>query len=64
MAAVPINDREIANVSTYVRNAWSNSASEVSEDDVARVRKETKEQKDQWIGEALEAEYLSNSSIN
>ena len=35
MAAVDIDDREIASVVTYVRQAWGNSASEVTEQEVA-----------------------------
>ena len=62
MVAVPINDREIANVSTYVRNAWGNSASEVFESDVADIRRNTAGQNEQWIGEALQSEYLSGAS--
>ena len=62
MIAVPINDREIANVSTYVRNAWGNSASEVFESDVADIRRNTAGQNEQWIGEALQSEYLSGAS--
>jgi mono/diheme cytochrome c family protein len=62
MAAVPINDREIANVSTYVRQAWSNDSSEVSEDQVARVREESSSQQEQWIGSALQSLYLTNTS--
>ena len=38
MAAVPISDREIANVSTYVRQAWGNTSSEVTEDFVTELR--------------------------
>ena len=64
MAAVPIDDREIANVVTYVRQAWGNDYGEMTTDEVATIRSDTVEQKDQWIGKALEAEYLSNSSIN
>ena len=62
MAAVPINDREIANVSTYVRQAWGNDSSEVSEDQVARVRDESSSQQEQWIGSALQSLYLTNTS--
>lgn len=62
MAAVPINDREIANVSTYVRQAWGNDSSEVSEDQVARVREESSSQQEQWIGSALQSLYLTNTS--
>ena len=53
MAAVPIDDREIANVSTYVRMAWGNTASEVTQEEVAKYRDETKEQQEQWTGEQL-----------
>ena len=62
MAAVPINDREIANVSTYVRQAWGNDFSEVKEDQVARVREESSSQQEQWIGNALQSLYLNNKS--
>ena len=62
MAAVPINDREIANVSTYVRQAWGNDYSEVKEDQVARVREESSSQQEQWIGNALQSLYLNNST--
>ena len=58
MAAVPINDREIANVSTYVRQAWGNDYSEVKEDQVARVREESSSQQEQWIGNVLQSLYL------
>ena len=64
MVAVPINNKEIANVTTYVRNAWGNSASEVTEEQVAKIRKDTSDQKDQWIGIELEAEYLTDSTVN
>ena len=62
MAAVPINDREIANVSTYVRQAWGNDYSEVKEDQVARVREESSSQQEQWIGNVLQSLYLNNST--
>ena len=62
MAAVPIDDREIANVSTYVRQAWGNDYSEVKEDQVARVREESSSQQEQWIGNALQSLYLNNST--
>ena len=41
MAAVPINDREIANVTTYVRKAWGNNSSEISTDEVSQFRQDT-----------------------
>ena len=53
MAAVPISDREIANVSTYVRQAWGNSSSEVTEDMVSSVRAAHSGKQDQWIGDEL-----------
>jgi mono/diheme cytochrome c family protein len=34
-----LSDTEIANVATFVRNAWGNSASSVTQHDVAQVRK-------------------------
>jgi len=62
MAAVPIDDREIANVVTYVRQAWRNDFGELTTDEVATIRSDTVDQKDQWIGEVLHSIYLSNSS--
>jgi len=55
MAAVPISDREISNVVTYVRQAWGNSSSEVSEGEVAKFRADSAEQQDQWTGDQLKA---------
>ena len=57
MAAVPISDREIANVSTYVRQAWGNSAPEVTEDLVSELRSEYSSKQDQWVGNELRALY-------
>jgi mono/diheme cytochrome c family protein len=37
-----LNDKEIAAVATYVRNAWGNAAPEVNADDVGSLRKELK----------------------
>lgn len=56
------SDRDIANVTTYVRQAWGNDATEVTEQEVANARADSAEQKDQWIGEALQSEYLSVAS--
>ena len=53
MAAVPISDREIANVSTYVRQAWGNDAPEILESEVS-AREESKGQIDQWTGDQPE----------
>jgi mono/diheme cytochrome c family protein len=62
MAAVPINDREIANVSTYVRQAWGNQASEVTEDAVSSVRAEFSDMQDQWVGDDLREQYSDSFS--
>jgi mono/diheme cytochrome c family protein len=62
MAAVPINDREIANVVTYVRQAWGNKASELSEDEVASFRSSSSDQLDQWTGEQLKSLYPESFS--
>jgi mono/diheme cytochrome c family protein len=53
MAAVPITDREIANVTTYVRQAWGNNAPEILESEVSTFRNESKDQIDQWTGDQL-----------
>ena len=60
MVAVDINDREIANVSTYVRNAWGNEASELTEDQVSKIRDSIADMQDQWTGVELQSEYLSD----
>jgi mono/diheme cytochrome c family protein len=33
-----LNDRQLADLLTYVRNSWGNQAGAVSEKDVAKVR--------------------------
>ncbi|MDA0343046.1 MAG: cytochrome c [Verrucomicrobia bacterium] len=60
MAAVPISDREIANVSTYVRQAWGNSSDEVSEDFVKQVRADYSNKQDQWTGDELKSLYSTS----
>ena len=60
MAAVPINDREIANVSTYVRQAWGNNSPEVTEDDVSRIRSESLDMQDQWVGAELRQKFADS----
>jgi mono/diheme cytochrome c family protein len=47
------SDGWIADVASFVRNAFGNSASVVSEADVARVRKETVERRAAWTVEEL-----------
>ncbi|MDG1325842.1 MAG: cytochrome c [Opitutales bacterium] len=56
------SDSDIADVTTYVRKAWGNDATEVTEDIVAQVRKDSADQKDQWIGVELQSTYLQVSS--
>ena len=53
MAAVPITDREIANVTTYVRQAWGNNSSEISTDEVVQFRQDTSAKQEQWTGDEL-----------
>ena len=59
MAAVAIDDREIANVTTYVRNSWGNQASEILEDEVSTFRRESAGKTDQWTGDQLVEMYPS-----
>jgi mono/diheme cytochrome c family protein len=37
-----LTDKQIADVLTYVRNAWGNKAPAVSPEEVAKIRKEGK----------------------
>ena len=62
MAAVPINDREIANVVTYVRQAWGNDAEEILENEVANIRTDSSDQQDQWTGDQLISMYPDSFS--
>ena len=57
---MPISDREIANVSTYVRQAWDNSSGEVSEDFVQQIRADHSNKQDQWTGDELKSLYSSS----
>ncbi len=57
MPPQPLNDREIAGVVSYARKAWSNDASEVTEEQVAAFRDEASSQKDQWTGDQLKDLY-------
>ncbi len=59
MVPLPLKDREIANITTYVRQAWGNQASEISEDEVSGFRAESTNQVDQWTGEKLRSMYPS-----
>jgi len=59
MNPIAISDRQIANVVTYVRQAWGNEADpiEIFEDDVASVREDYSEKQDQWVFEQLKEIY-------
>ena len=63
MVPLPLKDREIANITTYVRQAWGNQASEISEEEVSGFRAESTNQVDQWTGEQLRAMYPSAFSV-
>ena len=43
-----LTDREIAEILTYVRASWGNSASAVSESEVTRTREVTRGRKKEW----------------
>lgn len=51
-----LSDEEIAAVLTYVRSAWNNDGSAVTEQEVAAVRKATEGRMDAWTEEELEQE--------
>lgn len=53
-----LNDEEIAGVMTYVRNSWSNEASEVSPDLVGEIREETGDRDKEWTAAELD-QYVS-----
>jgi mono/diheme cytochrome c family protein len=48
-----LKDDQIANVLSYIRQEWGNSAPEVKPETVARVRAETASQKEQWTAAEL-----------
>lgn len=49
------SDRWLADVASYIRNAFGNAASVVSESDVARVRRSTAGRETMWTSPELEA---------
>jgi antitoxin component YwqK of YwqJK toxin-antitoxin module len=57
MVAVPINNRDLAHVVTYIRQAWGNSPTdgnfEVTEKQVSRYRKESESKVGQWTAKEL-----------
>ncbi len=60
MAALQLSDREVANVASYIRQAWGNSSSEVTEEQVSLIRAEFLNKQDQWVGSELRALYQSS----
>ena len=56
-----LSDQEVAEVTTYVRSNWSNHASEVSTNEVARVRAATRERSGLWT--AAELQKRENTGI-
>jgi len=44
----------------YVRQAWGNVASEVSEDLVAEIRAANSAKQDQWIGDELKSMFADS----
>ena len=57
MAAVPITDREIANVSTYVRQAWETLLLKLLRTLYLNFGHEYSTKQDQWVGDELRALY-------
>ena len=50
-----LSDEEIAEVTTYVRTSWSNDASAISAEEVARVRRATEERQAMWTAVELKS---------
>ncbi len=48
-----LNDQEMAALLTYIRNAWDNDASRVTEDEVRLVREASKGRNQAWTAEEL-----------
>lgn len=51
-----LDDEGIAAIATYIRTSWGNDASEVTADEVARVREATEGRKKPWTADELENE--------
>ncbi len=54
-AAGYLTDQQIADVTTYIRQAWSNKADAVTAETVAQVKEMTSEQVLPWTAEQLQA---------
>jgi mono/diheme cytochrome c family protein len=59
MVPLPLKDQEIAKITTYVRQAWGNKASEITKEEVSEFMAESTNQVDQWTGEQLRSMYPS-----
>ena len=53
-AVAGVTDAEIADVTTFVRNSWGNSASSVSEEEVKAIKAKYADRKTPWTAEELE----------
>ncbi|MDQ8180614.1 PVC-type heme-binding CxxCH protein [Pelagicoccus sp. SDUM812005] len=56
-----LSDQEIADVLTYVRNAWSNGANPISPEQVAKVRSSSSDKVGFWTAEELSKKYPENN---
>lgn len=48
-----LDDQQVASLLTYIRTSWGNDASEVTEDEVAKVRAAVADRKTPWTSEEL-----------
>jgi len=49
-------DDQVADLLTYIRNAWSNSAASVDSAEVAEIREAIGDREAKWTAQELEAE--------
>ncbi|MER2490520.1 PVC-type heme-binding CxxCH protein [Catenovulum sediminis] len=52
-----ISDQDLADIATYIRNAWDNQAQAVKADDIKKMRAETKTQTIPYTAETLSAKF-------
>ncbi len=48
-----LDDEQVAQVATFIRQNWSNDASEVTAEEVAAIRKASEDRKQPWTAEEL-----------
>lgn len=53
-AVAGVTDADIADVTTFVRNSWGNSASSVTEEEVKAIKAKYADRKTPWTAEELE----------